>query len=644
MLHPIADKSDATNHHMSQSLQITEDGFLLDIWSTNRQGVRVYPYYVSKRGSSVEGTFDVSISGASDDYRGVTLDRLIDLFAQGAFERGAQLRMSPRGPKKGAGFAPLKGTISPAFLDLVRERQRNPAAIATAVPLSNASSPTMSTTAAQSAPINLILYGPPGTGKTYVLFAKAVAICDAGVIPGDETQLFARYEELRAQKRISFVTFHQSYGYEEFIEGLRPTVSGSGAITYRVEPGAFRRACNDARMRTAVQPLVDGKPIRERTVFKMSLGRSDQEEGERVFREALQSKRLLLGWGKDVDFTDCNTEEAIREHLTKELGNLPKLASHVWNVNYFKHELGVGDIVIVSDGTKAFRAIAEVTGEYEYVEKGPFHQGRPVRWLAVYQSSLPASEICSKNFSMQTLYKLSAATLNFEAIERLLAAEAQNDAPKPHVLIIDEINRANVSKVFGELITLLEADKREGAEHAVTLRLPYSGDEFNVPANLNVLGSMNSADRSIALLDVALRRRFDFEEVMPNPALLAGKTVDGVDLLRLLTAMNERIEALFDRDHLIGHYYLLNVNSLDALVSKFRLKILPLLQEYFYEDWSSIRRVLNDLGRGDFIERFELPVPPGEGDETLLDAAKPCYRVNRAPFPAAAFMRIYQGP
>ena len=285
----------------------------------------------------------------------------------------------------------------------------------------------------------------------------------------------------------------------------------------------------------------------------------------------------------------------------------------------------VGDIIVVSKGNSLFRAIGEVTGDYEYTPRpeGMMCHWRPVKWFWIDDEGVPAKEIYESNFTQATIYRLKSGGINVTALERYMNSRRSDTPaePEPFVLIIDEINRANISNVFGELITLLEADKRLGQPNALKLRLPYSGDDFGVPSNLHILGTMNTADRSIALLDTALRRRFIFHEIMPNPLVLAEAAERcGIDLPHLLATLNDRIEYLYDREHQIGHAYFNGCMSREDVDEVMRHKVIPLLAEYFFEDWAKIAAVLGDLEphdgaiSGGFLKRSLLSVPPGLAD------------------------------
>lgn len=516
---------------------------------------------------------------------------------------------------------------------------------------------------AKTYPQNLILYGPPGTGKTWTSSKIAVQICD-GNAPEDREQLMIRYRKLVGAGRIAFTTFHQSMGYEEFVEGLRPTTDaesceGTAGAGFHLEPrnGIFRNICARARQSKSKGTNAKDYDLSGRKFFKMSLGRAGSEKY--IFDASFENKCIVLGYGGEIDWSDekyRNYETVKKKWHTIE----PEASGNNGNISQvwcFRGAMNIGDIVIISDGNHKFRAIAEITSDYEFVPPeqtdgdfispdGLYCHRRSVKWLANLDESLPAKLISDKNFTQISCYKLKEEKLNFDSMQDLITpigeGEEQSDtfSGDKFVLIIDEINRANISKVFGELITLLEPDKRIGASpNSLEVTLLYSGEKFGVPNNLYVVGTMNTADRSIALLDTALRRRFSFKEMMPLYDIEElSREISGIDLGKFLRAVNSRVEWMLDRDHQIGHSYLTSVQTLEDLDQVVRDKIIPLLTEYFYEDWEKVCVTLNDTGN-QFVIKEKLSAP---SMQTAEEEERYRYKVNVEPFPEEAYKTAYQ--
>lgn len=474
--------------------------------------------------------------------------------------------------------------------------------------------------------LNRILYGPPGTGKTYCTTELAVQCVAPDWYESLSNDKFKRqkikdkYDELTAKGRVAFTTFHQSFSYEDFVEGIRPVVvegnDNNSNISYEVVDGVFKQLCTNA-ITTEQTGSTQTVNIEGKNIWKLSLGNTNISDENEIFNECIDNNYVLLGWGDDIDFSNCSNR---REVVAKiEQSHNISLADDPSNykataVNIFKNAVSIGDLVIISDGNHKFRAIAEITDDYEFLdtkERYGFQQLRKVKWLRIYSPSLPKERLFDKSLSQMAIYQLRDTTIDREKLKQLLTPEpTTNSRELPHLIIIDEINRGNISRIFGELITLLEPDKRKGGTDAREVILPYSKEKFSVPSNLYVLGTMNTADKSLAQLDLALRRRFDFIELLPKPELLDGITVHGIAVSEILTVINQRIEVLLDREHTIGHSYFWSLKDLDSDAEKeielgniFKRRIIPLLQEYFFLDWERIGWVLNDPAK-DFEDRF----------------------------------------
>lgn len=500
-----------------------------------------------------------------------------------------------------------------------------------------------------NAPTNLILYGPPGTGKTYNTAQEAVALCDGQAdYPATKegrAALMARYNELVGQERIGFVTFHQNYGYEDFVEGLRPSTYGEDgeplSAGFRLDPeaGIFTKIAERAEALRSDRK--GGYDFAGKRFFKMSLGEVANPEDDYLFDEAIEGGFVHMGDDGGMDWSEpiFTTKELMIAGYAERHPELPVQHPNNGIIEFpfrLRARARIGDIIVVSKGNLLFRAIGEVTGDYHQVprENDDYTMRRAVKWLWVDRDGVSHDVIYGKRFSQRTIYEFTDSELKLDAIGALI--DSGRDGPdagpvKQFVLIIDEINRANVSKVFGELITLIEKDKRAGMANALSVTLPYSKRTFSVPANLHVIGTMNTADRSIALLDTALRRRFNFREMAPVASLLTDASKrTGIDLVRVLTIINQRIEYLIDREHRIGHAFFIGCETAAQVQATMHDKVIPLLQEYFFEDWSRIHAVLGD----GFIREDKLDPPPGiEGDRVSSWSVL-------APFKPDAFDRL----
>jgi len=381
-------------------------------------------------------------------------------------------------------------------------------------------------------PLNQILFGCPGSGKTYSTKKLAVEIIEDrmfGNTKDDRDEILRLYDHYSNGNQIRFTTFHQSMGYEDFIEGIKPkTVDNK--VLYEVEDGIFTKIASKAQ-----DNWLNAQSARQNSI---------------PFEDALL--RLKSEWEED---------NSIKFPLKTQGSDFTIISFNEKNLRFRKSSGGTGH-------TLSFKTMKELF----YGERVYSHQG-----LGIYYPSIIDKLISYTNDSSSS-----------KSLDRF-------------VLIMDEINRGNISSIFGELITLIEDDKRLGSRESIEVTLPYSKEGFGVPPNLYLLGTMNTADRSVESLDTALRRRFSFTEMKSDPQVLvygheySGKIPNtNIDLIVLLETINKRIELLVDKDHQIGHSYFIGVNTVEELKRTFKNKIIPLLEEYFYGDFGKIGLVLGD--------------------------------------------------
>ena len=476
---------------------------------------------------------------------------------------------------------------------------------------------------------NTILYGPPGTGKTYNTVLYAVAIIENTTVDELKSEGYdsvkARYDNYKAEGLIEFTTFHQSFGYEEFIEGIRPAMEddeegSSGDIKYEIADGIFKEFCD----RSIAQKHSDIGLNKNPVVWKVSLERTYDNPTR---TECLDNDHIRIGYDVYGEYITDNTDFDIDGGKTV--------------LNAFINRMRIGDIVFSCYNANEIDAIGIVTGDYKWDTDDKYEQYkriRNVKWIVkgIRENIVDLNN--SKTMTLSSVYRLSVSVEDaLKLIEKYNPTfnESVESEKKNKVFIIDEINRGNISKIFGELITLIEPSKRIGAAEELRARLPYSKKNFGIPDNVYILGTMNTADRSIAALDTALRRRFSFIEMMPDTSYLTDVMIGNISVRALLEKLNERIEALYDREHTIGHAYFKEVKedrTIHTLGKVFAKKIIPLLQEYFYEDYEKIRLILGDNQKKNeeplFIEAVKVNDKKLFGNYSFDDEDKVTYTIN----------------
>ena len=436
---------------------------------------------------------------------------------------------------------------------------------------------------------NIVLYGAPGTGKTYDVPELAVRLCDPAFMATDpiREEIVSRYNQLKTEKRIAFTTFHQSLDYEDWIEGLRPVVNENNQVTYEIESGIFKKLCEEAE-----RPVVKDKQVGiadNAVVWKVSLAGTGDNP---VRSDCMKNSYIRIGWDGYGPVISDETDWSVYNGEGKQI------------LDAYINKMKVGDIVMSCYSSQTIDAIGVVVSDYEFDDSLPnYKRVRRVNWLVKNINENIVEMNDGKTMTLGTVYRLNSITLdNVKSIlEKYDTSSKMEENDKAYVMVIDELNRGNVSKVFGELITLLEADKRKGRINAESVVLPYSKKAFHIPNNVYLIATMNTADRSLGSLDYAIRRRFAFiaekpfglevdgfdEDLFEKVSSLFVKNFDeykesGWDLTMKLELADTLSEEYKPEDVWIGHSYFLmqdeegNDNTTDRLL----YEIIPLLEEY----------------------------------------------------------------
>ena len=436
---------------------------------------------------------------------------------------------------------------------------------------------------------NVVLYGAPGTGKTYDVPEFAVRLCDPAFMATEPNreEIVSRYNQLKTEKRIAFTTFHQSLDYEDWIEGLRPVVNENNQVTYEIESGIFKKLCEEAE-----RPVVKDKQVGiadNAVVWKVSLAGTGDND---VRRECMENNHIRIGWDDYGPVISDETDWSIYNGEGKQI------------LDAYINKMKIGDIVMSCYSSQTIDAIGVVVGDYEFEDKFPnYKRVRRVNWLVKNINENIVEMNDGKTMTLGTVYRLNSITLdNVKSIlEKYNTSSKMEENDKAYVMVIDELNRGNVSKVFGELITLLEADKRKGRINAESVVLPYSKKTFHIPNNVYLIATMNTADRSLGSLDYAIRRRFAFiaekpfglevdgfdEDLFEKVSSLFVKNFDEYkesswDLTMKLEPADTLSEEYKPEDVWIGHSYFLmqDEEGEDNTSNRLLYEIIPLLEEY----------------------------------------------------------------